>query len=243
MLMRAEVLYLEGKGHPQARVCAGCELRRGALFGVLDARALDRIRAHVAAPRLKAGEHIYSRGQSGSAVYTIRAGIVRFERITEGGRRRILRMASRGDLIGQEALLGRPYGNDAVACTPVALCRLPASLVREIGDEQSTLLRELMIRWQCALDEAETWATDLPAGSARRRVLKLLSLLARHADADGRMWLPQRNEIGDMLDMTLETASRQISQLRREGLIELLDMRQARVHLPSLQSALQAEDA
>ena len=191
----------------------------------------------------RTGEYVYSRGESGGAVYTIRVGIVRFERTTEGGRRRILRMVSRGDLIGQEALLDRPYGDDAVACTPVELCRIPASLVRELGDTQSTLHHELMNRWQRALDEAETWATELPAGSARRRVLKLLLLLARHADAEGRMWLPQRNEIGDMLDMTLETSSRQISQLRREGLIELLDTRQARVHLPALQAALQAEDA
>ncbi|MBS1175985.1 MAG: transcriptional regulator, Crp/Fnr family [Proteobacteria bacterium] len=243
MLMRAQALYLENATHPQARACACCEVRRGSLFGVLDASALDRIRAHVAAPQLKTGEYVYSRGESGGAVYTIRVGIVRFERTTEGGRRRILRMASRGDLIGQEALLDRPYGDDAVACTPVELCRIPASLVRELGDTQSTLRYELMNRWQRALDEAETWATELPAGSARRRVLKLLLLLARHADAEGRMWLPQRNEIGDMLDMTLETSSRQISQLRREGLIELLDTRQARVHLPALQAALQAEDA
>jgi CRP-like cAMP-binding protein len=243
MLMRAKALYLADERHPQARVCAACEVRRGALFGVLDAGGLERIHARVETPQLKPGEYVYSRGQAGAAVYTIRAGIVRFERITEGGRRRILRMASRGDFIGQEALLGRAYGDDAVACTPVQLCRIPSSLVHELGDEQSSLRQELMQRWQCALDEAETWATELPAGSARRRVLSLLSLLARHADAEGRMWLPQRNEIGDMLDMTLETSSRQISQLRREGIIELLDARQARVHLPALQAALQAEDA
>jgi CRP-like cAMP-binding protein len=191
----------------------------------------------------RSGEYVYLRGESGGAVYTIRVGIVRFERSTERGRRRILRMVSRGALIGQEALLDRPYGDDAVACTPVALCRIPVSLVRELGDTQSILHHELMKRWRRALDEAETWATELPAGSARRRVLKRLLLLARHADAEGRMWLPQRKEIGDMLDLTLETPSRQISQLRRDGLIELLDTRQARLHLPALQAALQAEDA
>jgi CRP-like cAMP-binding protein len=243
MLMKSTPLYLEDASHPQARVCAGCEVRSGALFGALDLNGLDRIHAHIASPDPQPDERIYARGESGGALYTIRAGIVRFERVTEGGRRRILRMASRGDLIGQEALLGRPYSDDAVACTPVQLCRIPGALVETLGDAQSALRRELMSRWQRALDEAESWATDLPAGSARRRMLKLLALLARHADAEGRIWLPRRDEIGDMLDMTIETASRLVSRLRREGIVEVLAARQARVAAPALQAALREEDA
>lgn len=243
MLTRAKALYLQDASHPQARVCAVCELRRGALFGALDAQGLERIHAHVGVPRVNAGQRIYARGESGGSLFTLRAGIVRFERVTEGGRRRILRMASRGDLIDQESLLGQAYSDEAVACTPVELCRIPASLVRELGDAQSALRQELMSRWQRALDEAQTWATDLPAGPTRRRVLKLLSLLARHADDDGCIWMPQRNEIGDMLEMTLETCSRQVSQFRREGLLEMQGTRRARVDLPALQAALQAEDA
>lgn len=237
-------LYLVDTGHPQARVCAECGVRSGALFGALDAAGLERIHAHIAAPVRAAGERIYARGEAGTAVYTVRAGIVRFERVTEGGSRRILRLASRGDLIGQEALLARPYSDDAVACTEVELCRIPQDLVDTLGSEAAALRRELMLRWQRALDEAESWSTDLAAGSARRRTLKLLQLLARHADADGGSWMPRRDEIGDMLDVTVETASRQISQLRRDGVVELLPGgRRARVDLAALQRVLDDEDA
>lgn len=243
MLMKSLPIFLADATHPQAGVCAACEVRRGALFGALETRVLEQIHVHIAAPAVAAGERIYARGQSGAALYTIRAGIVRFERVTEGGQRRILRLASRGDLIGQEALLGRAYTDDAVACTAVELCRIPSSLVQELGDSASSLRLELMNRWQQALDESESWATDLPAGSARRRVLKLVALLARHADPEGRIWLPQRGEVGDMLDVTLETASRQISQLRRDGVLEPLSSRSARVDRVALESALRATDA
>ncbi|GAP33881.1 Crp/Fnr family transcriptional regulator [Piscinibacter sakaiensis] len=237
-------LYLVDAAHPQARVCAGCEVRSGALFGALDPAGLERIHAHIAAPALAAGARLYGRGEAGGAVYTVRAGIVRFERVTEGGQRRILRLASRGDLIGQEALLGRAYSDDAVACTEVELCRIPPGLVEQLGDHAAPLRRELMLRWQRALDEAEGWATDLAAGSARRRMLKLLELLGRHADIDGSVWLPRRDEIGDMLDMTIETASRQVSRLRREAILELLpNGRRARVDAARLQAALAQEDA
>ena len=94
--------------------------------------------------------------------HTIRSGLVRFERTTERGDRRIVRLAGRGDLIGQEALLQRPYADRAVSCTPVQLCRIPRTLVDELGREGGDLPRELMSRWQRALDAAEAWVAELP---------------------------------------------------------------------------------
>jgi CRP/FNR family transcriptional regulator, anaerobic regulatory protein len=234
MLMKTLPLYLQDDSHPQALVCQTCEVRRSALFGALDAASLERIHAHIAAPSLLPGARIYGLGESASAVYTVRAGIVRFERVTASGDRRIVRLAGRGDLIGQEALLQQPYADDAVACTPVQLCRIPTSLVDELGRQQSALLLELMRRWQQALEQAECWVTELATGAARHRVLRLLALLQRHAHEPDLIWLPRRDEMGAMLSMTVETASRVVSQLRREGVLELLPPLHARLDAAAL---------
>jgi CRP-like cAMP-binding protein len=218
-------------------------VRHAALFGVLDAPALERIHALITALSFEPDQPIYGRGEPGAAVYTVRAGIVRFERVTEGGDRRIVRLAGRGDLIGQEALLPRAYADEAVACTPVQLCRIPRSLVDQIGASEPRLLRELMRRWQGALEEAEAWVADLATGAARRRVLKLLHKLDGHADEAGSFWLPRRDVMGAMLGMTVETCSRLISQLRREGVLEVLPPHAARLQRARLQAALAEQDA
>jgi CRP/FNR family transcriptional regulator, anaerobic regulatory protein len=244
MLMKLHSpIYLQDTSHPQAQVCASCEVRRSALFGALDEASLDQIHAHIAAPHVDRDEALYTAGSQGDAVFTIRSGLVRFERVTESGERRILRLAGRGDLIGQEALLQRPYQDDAIACTPVEVCRIPRSLVDHLGETASPLMRELMNRWQMALDESAAWTADLTTGVARRRVLKLVALLSRHANAQGETWLPRRDEMGDMLGMTLETASRQISLLKREGLLTLLPPHGVRVNQTRLQEALKHLDA
>ena len=235
-------IYRANSRHPQAQVCAACEVRSSALFGVLDEDGLDSIHTHIAELELAAGSVVYGRGNDGAAVYTIRAGIVRFERFTERGDRRIVRLAGRGDLIGQEALLQRPYSDEAIACTPVQLCRIPRTLVDTLGEQPGKLPRELMLRWQRALDDAEAWVADLSAGPARRRLLRLLLRLADHADAGGTIWMPRRDEIGAMLDMTVETASRLVSTLRREGVLELTSMRTARLDTATLQRVVRAED-
>jgi CRP-like cAMP-binding protein len=236
-------IYRLASRHPQADVCAACEVRGSALFGVLDDDGLDRIHMGIASLDLAAETPLYARGADGSALYTVRAGMVRFERFTERGDRRIVRLAGRGDLIGQEALLQRPYSDDAIACTPVQLCRIPTALVNDMGQHRGELPRELMQRWQTALDDAETWVTDLASGPARRRVLRLLLRLSQHAEPGGIIWMPRREDIGDMLGMTFETASRQISGLRRSGVLALLTGRSARLDIAALQQALRDEDA
>lgn len=242
---RAQVipLYRQDDSHPQARVCAACEVRRSALFGALDAAGLDQIHSHIASLSLAPGDTIYQRGEQGAAVYTVRSGVVRFERVTERGDRRIVRLAGPGDLIGQESVVLRVHGDDAVACTEVELCRIPCHLLSEMSAREPALLHELMSRWQRALDSAEAWVTDLTTGPARRRVLRLLLKLCDYTSAQGDIWLPAREEMGAMLDMSVETASRLISALRREGVLQTPGLRTVRVERDVLARTLAAEDA
>jgi CRP/FNR family transcriptional regulator len=241
--MTLHPLQWRDQRHPQAQACTDCEVRSAALFGALDEADLDRIHTHIAGLTLEPDAMVYGRGTAGLAVFTIRSGVVRFERTTDRGDRRIVRLAGRGDLIGQEALLQRPYADEAICCTPVQLCRIPRTLVDDLAQGQGALPRELMLRWQVALDAAEAWVAELSAGPARRRLLRLLQRLAAHADAAGQVWLPRREEIGAMLGMTEETASRLVSALKRDGVLALSPGRSARLNLPALNAALQAADA
>lgn len=242
MLMKTLPIHLQPAAHPQSLACGQCEVRSQSLFGALDHAGLDRIHSLIASPRIEPEHRIFGRGEKLGVVYTVRAGIVRFERVTEGGTRRIVRVAGPGDLIGQEALLRQAYRDDAVASTAVSLCRIPVPMVDELGSAELELMHELMRRWQQALDDAEAWSAELCAGPARRRVLKLLQLLHRHVDDRGLIWLPRRDQMGDMLDMTVETASRIVSSLRRDGIVEALPPQHGRLDVGRLASALSTMD-
>lgn len=228
---------------PQTQVCTQCSVRQFALFGALDEEALKEIHYHIADIRLEPGELLYTAQSPGSAVYTIRSGVVRQEKVSEAGERRILRMSGRADLLGLEAILHQTYAADAVACTDVEVCRIPRVLIDELGQRHPQLLRDLMKRWQRALDDADEWLTELTRGVARQRMLRLLLKLTEYGSEDNRIWLPTRPEMGAMLDMTFETASRLISALRREGILEPLDARQARINMDALLAALRENSA
>lgn len=226
--------------NPQARACMDCGVRRSALFGVLDDEALSHIHHHIADIQLEPGQPLFHAQQQGPAAFTVRDGVVRLERSSAQGDRRIVRLAGRGALVGMEAMLGQTYSADAVACTPVRACRLPRALIDDMARRQPELLRGLMRRWQDALDEADEWLTELTGGSARWRMLRLLLKLTEYGDADGLVWLPSRQDMAAMLGMTVETASRAVAALRREAVIEPLDARHARIDATALWAALKA---
>ena len=215
-----------------------CAVRKSALFGLLDPAALEGIHWRIADLHFSEGQPLFQLSDKGQAAYTVREGVVRLERVGEHGERRIVRLAGRGDLIGMEALLGQTYATTAVACTPVKVCRLPRELVDDLALKDAKLQRGLMRRWQTALDDADEWITELLTGSARWRMLRLLLKLSEYADAQGRIWLPTRQEMGAMLAMTVETASRTVSAFKREGLMTADGMRHAVLDMDQLMSEL-----
>lgn len=224
--------------NPQARVCMHCSVRHLALFGAITEAALDHIHYRVADLHLEPGQSLFKVHEPGGSAFPIRAGVVRLERTSDRGERRIVRLAGCGDLVGMEAMLGQTYATEALACTPVQVCRLPKLLVGELAAEEPALLRDMMKRWQAALDEADEWLTELSLGSARWRMLRLLLKLSEFAQADGRVCLPSRLQMGAMLGLTVETASRLVSTLKREAVLDTPDIRHACINMPALMDAL-----
>ncbi len=233
----------DGPYNPQTQVCTSCSVRQFALFGSLDEAALQRLHYHIADIHLEGGQTLYSAQQIGSAVFTVRSGVVRMERSSDNGERRVMRLAGGTELLGLEALLGQTYAADAIACTDVTVCRIPRVLIEELTNDRPALTRDLMKRWQRALDEADEWLVELSRGPARHRMLRLLLKLSEYADDRGLIWLPTRQDMGAMLDMTFETASRLISALRREAILEPVGARQARLSMEHLMAALREDNA
>ncbi len=62
---------------------------------------------------------------------------------------------------------------------------------------------DLMKRWQRALDDADEWLAELATGAARRRMLRLLLKLSEFAAPAANVWLPMRDEMGAILDITV----------------------------------------
>ncbi len=203
----------------QQGICQVCPLRTSVLFAGIEPRLLAQVEREIVEQEFGIGEALYRLGEPGRAAFTVRSGLVKLVQYLPDGTERIVRLVSATDVVGLEALLDIPYQHDAITVQPVAVCRLPVDVLRRLHEEDPALHKELMRRWQRALNEADAWLTELSTGSARRRVARLLLRLVAD-NGEGRCILFNRRDMGAMLGVTTESASRVIAEFKRAGLLD-----------------------
>ena len=143
-------------------------------------------------------------------------------RATVDGRERIVRVLRPGDVIGLEALVTGRYDSEAVAMVDVSVCRIPLSVIHQLSANSPRLHLRLMQKWQQALKDADDWLAELNFGSARQRVASL-ALKMRDPEHSQFTAFFARDDMGAMLDLKLETVSREISGLIRDGALKSCD--------------------
>jgi CRP-like cAMP-binding protein len=214
--------------------CLSCTLRNSVLFAGLEEKDFDQIHQPIDLYTLPPGSTLYRAGETGDRMFTVRTGILKLVQYLPDGHQRIVRLARGTDVIGLEALLDQPYQHDAVVLHSVEACSLPVSVVKALSETNPTLHKELLNRWQQALGEADAWLTELSTGSAKQRVARLLLRMVRN-EATSECDLFSREDMGAMLGITTETASRTIADFKRKSLLVETNPNHFLLDIPNLQ--------
>ncbi len=202
--------------------CRTCGTGNNGLCAELNEDDLTMIHAVVDDLTLAPGATLFQEGGDPMGIFTLRKGVIKLVRTTAGGTQRIVRVLSSGDMAGLEALAHARYYSDAVALTEVSVCRIPRSVIHALQAQSPRLNQKLMEKWACALKDADDWLIDINFGSARNRVSNFV-LKMRGVMDEQAVTLFAREEMGTMMGLTMETVSRVINALVREGTLKPLD--------------------
>lgn len=203
--------------------CNTCGVRKLSLFAGMTDEDFNRINLSIDEIKYPAGASLFQQGEAGTHLFTVRQGMVKLNRIRENGDQRIMRVLRPGDVGGMEAIVSSQYGYDAIALDAVMACRIPVEVVRQLDRESPRLHKKLLEKWHTTLVEADEWMSELTSGSARARMARLLLKMRNPAQPELSQ-LFSRDDVGSMLCMTMETASRTINAFQREGKITPLDV-------------------
>jgi CRP-like cAMP-binding protein len=217
--------------------CRHCSLRESVLFSGLHESDFEKIHQPINQFTLEPGQVLYHAGDTGDRLFTIRSGLVKLVQYLPDGAQRIVRLIKSTDVTGLESLLHQPYEHDAVVMQQTEICCLPAKTVEALGKDNPELHLELLKRWHHALSEADSWLTELSTGSARERVARMLLRLVR-GEAEPECTLFGREDLGAMLGITTETASRTIAEFKRQGLLTELGSHRYRIDTVQLEELL-----
>lgn len=196
--------------------CERCSIRDLVPFADLTEPDFKLIHLPIDEIELEPGSVLYSAGGAGESLYTIRSGLVKLVQYLPEGNLRIVRLLGVGATAGLEAVVGLPYEHTAIVLQRALVCRVPRQVVDRLNRETPRLHCQLMLRWHAALKQADDWLTELSTGKATQRFARLLLHIVA---PDGSAPLFTREDLGAMLGITTEHASRTVTEFKRNGAI------------------------
>ncbi len=171
---------------------------------------------------MKAGQTVMWEGEESTLVANVIDGTLKLSTSTGDGREQIVGVVYASDFIG------RPFGartpHSVTALTDARLCLYPRGAFDGFAREHPALEHRLLRRTLDDLDRTRSWMLLLGRKNARGKVATFLLDMQRRVRADGKgvIELPlSRQQIADVLGLTIETVSRQMSEMKRMGVIVL----------------------
>lgn len=214
-------------------LCQSCEARHQGICGVLTPEQLMSLSKHTRRVHRSAGEELIADAMPIEAYANVLRGVIKLTKVLEDGRQQVVGLQFAPDL------LGRPFAGEsrvsAESASDVDLCMIPKSALESLIRQSAPLEHRIMLQALRELDEARDWMVTLGRKTAAEKVASFLYLIATHIDpeegeASTTFDLPlSRADIADFLGLTIETVSRQMSKLKAEKIIEIVNYRHVTV--------------
>lgn len=185
------------------------------------------------------GREIFAEGGDTETFYKVVSGVVRVCKLLHDGRRQIEAFHVAGDIFGFEMDNERAMSAETVNdCTLIAYRRRNVEMLAQKDHGVSAHLFRFAME---NLAQAQSHSLLLGRRGAVEKVAAFLLAWARHFGKAKLIPLAMtRQDIADYLGLTIETVSRSLSQLEREGVIALPGIREVRLNNVAALQALAA---
>ena len=208
--------------------CGDCPIRHRAVCARCESDELKQLEGIKYYRSFQAGQSVIWSGDRMEFVASVVTGIATLTQTMEDGRRQMVGLLLPSDFVGRPGRATAAY--DVTATTDLVMCCFRKKPFEDLMAATPHIAQRLLEMTLDELDAAREWMLLLGRKTAREKIASLLAIIARRnaslkksPESGGvRFDLPlTREEMADYLGLTLETVSRQISALKREGVIVL----------------------
>lgn len=216
--------------------CEECPIRHRAVCAKCDGDELEILEKIKYYRNYEAGQAICWAGDEMEFVASVVTGVASLTQTMEDGRTQMVGLLLPSDFIGRPGRSQSPY--DVTAVSDITVCCFRRKPFEELMQTTPHVAERLLDMTLDELDAAREWMLILGRKTAREKIASLLTIIARRESQIGMQPLAgqitinlplTREAMADYLGLTLETVSRQISALKREGIIHLDGKRRFRV--------------
>lgn len=229
--------------------CAQCPVRHHAICDALGTSNIGELSDIMTHRTMSTGDVILHQGESSQLFAVIMSGVVKLTQILPDGREQIVGLLSAADSLGNPV---SSVSNENAECvTDVKLCCFRRAQFGAVLRANPELEHRLLEKTVKDLKQARQWMTVLGKLGAQEKMARFILWLWKEnehicphreqSELESIIYFPlKREEIAGLLGMTIETVSRNISKLKADGIIDLLDAKSIALrNVPRLQQIAQ----
>lgn len=165
-------------------------------------------------------EEIFAEGDRAAYFYKVVSGAVRTFKLLSDGRRQIDAFHLPGDIFGLESGDEHRFSAEALGDATIVAYRRCSLDVLATRDQ--AFANQVIASMMRSLERAQEHMLLLGRKHALEKIATFLLVMSERLTEDGHVDLPMsRMDIADHLGLTIETVSRSLTQLERQGIIEL----------------------
>ena len=183
----------------------------------------DPSHAKVSSAAYLKGTKVFGEAEPSDYIYQVVKGAVRSHKLLSDGRRQIGAFHLPGDIFGLENGDFHRFTAEAIADTTLRLVKRES--LKHIAETNPPMVRALLTMTTDNLQHVENHMLLLGRKNSRERVAAfLLEMNGRLTTSEGMALPMSRRDIADYLGLTLETVSRALSDFKRRGYLEILEL-------------------
>ncbi|MFL9838983.1 Crp/Fnr family transcriptional regulator [Flavobacterium sp. ST-75] len=205
--------------------CDQCIVREFSSLKALNKEELLKMANCKTSYIIKKGEPIFTEGENVNGIFCVKDGVCKLSKLSENGNEQILKLVSKGELLGQRSMISdEPVNLSAVALEDMEVCFVPKSEILGFFNENNQFSMNVMKSICGDLKEADDHLVNMAQKSVRQRLaetlLELHETFGTNEDKSLRIKL-SREEIAGMVGTATESCIRLLSEFNKNGLIEL----------------------
>ena len=209
--------------------CRQCIIKRFNGLKTLTNEELERISDHKTSLVIKKGENLMTEGNAINGLYCIKDGKGKLTKLNTNGKEQIIKFIKGGDILGHRSILSEDLvGLNAIALEDMHVCFIPKGDILDTIKENTQFSLNLMKNISQQLNDANTSISQMAQKPVKDRLAETLLYLEEIFGVDNEKCIDvvlTREEIANTIGTATESAIRLLSNLKKDGVIDLLGKR------------------
>ncbi len=204
--------------------CENCIVRQFNSLRAMTKEELKRVSDSKISKKIKKGEAIFHEGDKLNGVYCVRGGVSKLSKLSPNGKNQIVKLASKGELIGQRSVIAEEQVNlSATAVSDMEMCFIPKEGIVSTLHNNPNFSLEVLRHLAHDLKEADDVVVNMSQKTVKQRIAAAFLYLKNTYGEDQNGFLRltlSREDIASIVGTATESCIRIISEFKKKGLIK-----------------------